>query len=160
MLRRVHDTVARAGDRHPARLRHQPGEIVRALVDRRRRTRPGRTENADFFHLAVRLENALGVAQFGHGTLEKGDVARVRVLLRKPVERGDHLGEVILEAGRFQNARRDAGSITTAAIDHRRFVASQLAHSLLQFRKEDVFGAGDVPLFPFARSANIDNLER
>src|SRR5258708_2145380 len=64
------------------------------------------------------------------------------------------------EAGWFQNAGRNARTISAAAINGRRLVAIELAHSLFQFRNENVTRAGNVSFFPFARSANIDNLKR
>jgi len=45
----------------------------------------------------VRGKDALGVAQFGHGSLEEDHVARGGGLLGELVERGNHLGEIIGE---------------------------------------------------------------
>src|SRR5262249_1715900 len=65
-----------------------------------------------------------------------------------------------LESRWFQNARRDARSITAATINRRRFVPIELTHSLFEFRNKNVPRAGNVTSLPFTGSANIDNLQR
>src|SRR6266567_8278399 len=66
----------------------------------------------------------------------------------------------IVESGRFQNTRRDAGAITASAIDNGGLAAIEFAHSFAQLRNENVTRARHVSFFPFTRPANIDNLER
>src|SRR5215472_2397180 len=59
----------------------------------------------------------------------------------------------------LQNARGDAGAITAAAIDRRRFFAIQLSYPLAKLWNKDVMGARNMPLFPFAGRTHIDNLQ-
>ena len=64
-----------------------------------------------------------------------------------------------LEALLFQNAAGDAGAISAAAINNRRSAAIEFADAFSQFRHKNVARTRDVSFFPFARAANIDNLD-
>src|SRR4029077_2294798 len=65
----------------------------------------------------------------------------------------------LIEALLLQNARSDAGAITAAAINRRRFVAIELARTFAKLRCKNVVGAGNMSFLPFTGRTHIDNLQ-
>src|SRR5260370_24807467 len=64
-----------------------------------------------------------------------------------------------LKALWFHNAGGNTGAITAAAINGRCLRAIEFANAFAQFRQETVARARNGSVFPFARRANIDNLQ-
>src|SRR5215475_2195268 len=66
----------------------------------------------------------------------------------------------LIEAMSLQNARGDAGAITTSAINRRGFLTIKFCHPLTKLRNKNVARSGNMPLFPFTRRTHVDNLQR
>src|SRR6266704_1331005 len=69
-----------------------------------------------------------------------------------------HVPECV-EAFLFQNACRDAGAVTTRAINRGWLCAIEHTHALSQLWQKNVPRTGNVPVLPFTRRTNIDNLQ-
>src|SRR5437763_9462408 len=65
----------------------------------------------------------------------------------------------LLKARWLHDAGRDACAITASAINGRWLRAIKFANAFAQFRQENVARARNMSVFPFARRANIDNLQ-
>src|SRR4029077_17258953 len=65
----------------------------------------------------------------------------------------------LIEALLLQNARGDAGAVTAAAINRRRFSTIKLSDPVAKLRDKNVLRTGNMPLSPFTRRTHIDNLQ-
>src|SRR4029077_13453302 len=65
----------------------------------------------------------------------------------------------LVEALLLQNARGDAGAITAAAINCRRFVTIKFSYPLAKLRHKNVMGTWNMPFLPFTRRTDIENLQ-
>src|SRR2546423_4414869 len=69
-----------------------------------------------------------------------------------------HVPEIV-EAFFFQNACCDTRTITTGAVNRGWLRAIEFTHPLSQLRQKNVTRSGNVPVRPFPRRTNIDNLQ-
>src|SRR5713101_9761803 len=81
---------------------------------------------------------------------------KARFFPRLPTAR--HVPECI-EAFLFQNACRNASAVATRARNRGWLCAIELTHALSQLRQKNVTRARNVPVLPFTRRTNIDNLQ-
>src|ERR1700720_470293 len=69
-----------------------------------------------------------------------------------------HIPEAV-KPSLFQNTCSNARAITASTINRCWLGAVQFAHALAQFRQKNMARAGDMPIFPFVRGANVDDLQ-
>jgi len=91
LLAGPHDPVGPTGDHHVPSPGQEPSESVRQLIIGIIGRRPGRTEQADFGPVAVRVEDFECVAKFFQRPIQDLDVERIQVGVMQLEDPQQHL---------------------------------------------------------------------